>query len=110
MSRILLFVGLILYVGCASDIALGYPSCINDKIKDFRNSAVCETGREVSSYMFQGDTVYVFSPGTCGADLSSGVYDSDCNEIGFLGGFIGNTVINGDNFTKAEFIETIWSD
>lgn len=92
------------------NVVPGYPDCVTDEIKEFRKSSPCESGRDVSSYNFQEQIVFVFSPGNCGADLSAAVYDSQCNVLGYLGGFIGNTIINEEDFSKAEFIETIWSD
>jgi Domain of unknown function (DUF6970) len=73
------------------------------------NSLICEHGPNVTEYIFQGQTVFVFDMGYCGADLSSEVVDNNCNSIGFLGGFLGNTRINGEEFSNAKYIATIWS-
>jgi hypothetical protein len=88
-------------------IAKGTPSCVKQKIKTFEKQAACSDA-SVKEYTFQGKTVYVFEPGTCGADMTSEVISSGCSSLGFLGGFTGNTKINGEDFSKAEFVETVW--
>jgi hypothetical protein len=96
------------FVSCEkSDIARGTPDCIITKIGEFEPVA-CEDGK-VDKYTFQGETVYVFDHGIeCGADLSSEVVLEDCTHLGYLGGISGNTIINGENFSSAEFEKNIW--
>jgi len=106
---ILMFFGLsVSFLSCEkSDIAKGTPECIVEKIAVFEPNA-CEDGK-VDKYTFQCQTVYVFDPGIeCGADLSSEVVLEDCTNIGYLGGISGNTIINGENFSSAEFEKNIW--
>jgi len=52
--------------------------------------------------------VYVFDFGPCVADMALPVLSRDCDTLGFLGGFIGNTIINNQDFATAEFVKTIW--
>lgn len=86
----------------------GTPVCIENRIVGFSKTSICDDAH-VSEYIFQGKTVYVFSPGnTCGADLTSEVVDSDCLSLGYLGGISGNTKINGANFSNAMFVRTVW--
>jgi hypothetical protein len=86
----------------------GPPKCIEDKIISFNKTFICEEAN-VTEYVFQGKTVYVFNPGyTCRADMVSEVIDSDCNTLGYLGGFFGNKIINGEDFSKARLIKIIW--
>ena len=89
------------------DIEKGTPKCIKDKIKDFNKSSPCGNAG-VNEYSFQGNTVYAFGPGTCGADMTAEVMSSNCVSLGFLGGLTGNTKINGEEFSSAKFIKTIW--
>ncbi|OFX51008.1 MAG: hypothetical protein A2046_06175 [Bacteroidetes bacterium GWA2_30_7] len=89
------------------DIEKGTPRCVEKKIKEFNENSSCGDAK-VDEYSFQNKTVYVFEPGTCGADMTADVIDSDCNGLGSLGGFVGNTKINGEEFSKATFIKTIW--
>jgi hypothetical protein len=89
----------------------GAPQCLKDKIATFSKSAgSCETGASLKEYTFQNKTVYVFDPGQCGADMTSPVLDADCNDMGSLGGFTGNTKINGEDFSKAVYVKTVWSN
>ena len=90
------------------DIEKDTPKCIKNLIKDFDKKQTCEKGVNVKKYTFQGITVYVFDPGTCGADMTSEVISSECNSLGFLGGITGNTDINGESFSNAILESTIW--
>lgn len=85
------------------------PKCLSAKIRDFDNSLSCADAR-VLEYEFLGDRVYVFDPGTCGADFPSPVLDFSCKILGSLGGFAGNTKINGVEFSKARLVRVIWSN
>jgi hypothetical protein len=88
------------------------PECIQQKIGEFeKNESTCSNGAKVDEYKFQGNIVYVFDPGLCGADLSSDVYNSNCEYFGFLGGIIGNDTINGESFSNhATYQETVWNN
>ena len=91
------------------DIEPGTPMCIENRIIIFSKTSICDNAR-VTECIFQGKTVYVFSPGnTCGADLTSEVVDSDCNSLGYLGGISGNTTINGEKFSNAMIVRMVWS-
>lgn len=81
--------------------------CVTSRLNDFIANSY-DNGASVKQYRFQTKVVYAFSPGTCGADLSTGIIDADCNSLGSLGGFSGNTKINGEEFSNAVFIRTIW--
>jgi len=106
LSIVLLFASAI--ISCNKlDIAKGTPKCVENKIKDFNKSSTCNDA-EVNEYTFQGNTVYTFEPGTCGADMTTEVISSDCNSLGYLGGISGNTKINGTEFSTATFIKTTW--
>lgn len=90
------------------DIEKGTPQCIKSKIKDFDKDQNCNEGVCVKEYLFQGVTVYAFDPGNCGADQTIEIIDSDCNHLGNLGGISGNTIINGEEFSSAEYQSTTW--
>lgn len=99
---------LLLSIGCKKqDVAKGTPRCVQNKIEEFAKTS-CTDGVQVDKYKFQGKEVYVFEPGNCGADMTSEVIDSDCKTLGYLGGFAGNTKINGEEFSNATFIKTVW--
>jgi len=98
-------------VSCAKEqVEKAVPDCIKSKIEDFSKSEACEQTATVKEYTFQSQTVYVFDPGTCGADMASNVVDSQCNTLGMLNGYAGNTKINGEDFSHATFIRTIWKN
>jgi hypothetical protein len=85
------------------------PACIDTKVNEFKNIISCNTGSKVKQFEFQSKLVYVFDPGTCGADMTSEVLDENCNSLGFLGGIMGNTKINGADFSQAKYKSTLWS-
>jgi len=104
---ILLLVAFVIISCNKLDIEKGTPKCVENKINDYNKSSTCNTAK-VEEYTFQGNTVYTFDPGNCGADMTTEVINSDCNSIGYLGGIDGNTKINGEEFSKAKFIKTTW--
>ncbi len=109
--NLLIVLSLFLLTACEK-IEKDAPDCIKDLIKNHKNEMfLCETGASVKQYLFQGDYVYVFDPGNCGADMMAPVYSSDCKYLGGLGGFVGNIIINGVRFDQnSTYIKTIWTD
>lgn len=101
-----------LLIGCSKDeVPSDAPSCIQKLIHDFsENDSTCDGSAFVREYRFEGEVVYAFDPGNCGADFGGNVYTSDCDIIGFLGGITGNTKINGVEFSTATLIRVIWSN
>jgi len=89
------------------EIEKSTPKCVKDKIVDFKRDQSCDDIK-VDEYTFQNITVYVFEQGSCGADMGAEVIDSACNYLGFLGGIAGNIEINGEDFSNAVFIKTVW--
>lgn len=88
-------------------VTYGTPECMEQKISEFTKKSLCSNAT-VKLYRFQNDAVYVFSPGDCGADFQSEVTNNRCQTIGALGGIAGNTKINGEEFSNAVYIKTIW--
>ena len=84
--------------------------CIKESIRDYaKSSIICDSGASVAEFSFQDQLVYVFNPGTCGADMGADVYNDACEKIGFLGGIAGITEINGVRFYEvAIFNRNIW--
>ena len=93
-----------------SDIDPDAPDCIKHSIRGFRSTTACDEGANVKEYLFQNQLVYVFDPGTCGADMTSEVMDEGCETLGYLGGIAGNTIIKGDSFSGADYQRTIWKN
>ena len=86
-------------------------ACIKSKVKQFSKTEACDGSATVKQYTFQGQSVYVFDQGTCGADFAQPVLNAYCDTLGFLGGIAGNGTINGENFyEQAVYVRTIWSN
>jgi hypothetical protein len=109
MKKIILTLNfLIVFLSCEK-IDKEAPDCIKDLIR--QHHGFCETGASVNLYSFQGQNVYVFDPGNCGADMGANVYNENCEMMGMLGGFAGNILINNVRFDQtAKFQKTIWKD
>ncbi len=106
LSIVLLIASII--ISCNKlDIENGTPKCVELKIKDLNKFSTCNDAK-VDEYTFQGNTVYTLDPGNCGADMATEVINSDCISLGYLGGIDGNSKINGEEFSTATFIKTIW--
>lgn len=99
-------------------LAIGVASC-HPKIQEQNNSKcldakIAEFAKEscnkasVKEYEFQQKKVYVFDQAACGNDMAADVYDANCQKLGFIGGFIGNTNINGEDFSNAKLLRTVW--
>lgn len=85
------------------------PSCIQSKIPLFSSQA-SDSGATVKEYSFQNQHVYVFDFGPCGADMALPVLNASCDTLSYLGGFIGNTVINNEEFSQGVYLSTIWQN
>jgi hypothetical protein len=84
------------------------PSCIKDRLAVWSQADPSCT--VIYEYYFQQKIVYVCFYG-CGPDFLSPVLDENCNQIGFLGGEIGNEFVNGVEFYEnAVLINTIRSN
>jgi hypothetical protein len=112
MNKLILFIFfLTLQLGSCEKIE-DCPDCIQDKVKEFAKNRICKDGSAgVAEYLFQDQYVYVFSDGTCGADMGAAVYSQNCEYLGYLGGIAGNLNINGVRFHEiAVFQKKIWHD
>jgi hypothetical protein len=89
------------------DIEKNPPVCIQEKINTFSKNSPCNDS-SVEEYLFQGNIVYVFAMGSCGADMGAEVIDYECKDLGMLGGYFGITKINGVEFSNAKLIRIIW--
>ena len=52
--------------------------------------------------------VFVLERFNNGADETTPVLNERCENMGFLVGLMGNTTINGEDFSNAVFVETVW--
>ncbi len=79
------------------------PSCLKKALKD---AARCKDA-SVNTYLFQGQKVYVYMPGSCIYDGTEDVYDENCRLICRLGGLFGNIDCENEIFyQEAEFISS----
>lgn len=86
---------------------MGSSECIETKIPSFANQA-CSNGANVLLYYYQENRVYVFNYGPCFVDMTATVLSEECDTMGYLGGLMGNSQINGADFSSAELMDTIW--
>ena len=112
MKTLRLFVFLVpLFFPSCEKIDSDTPNCIKKLIKHPTGLGLCDSGAFLNLYSFQGQNVYVFHPGQCGADMASTVFSENCENLGILGGIAGNTKINGVEFGQvAVKIKTLWKD
>ena len=100
---IVILISCSLLVSCRKiEVSEGTPKCIKKLIRNDDEIKI------VNRYKFQDSEVYVLSDGGGCCDKSALVVNDDCEVIGSLGGLDGNTVINGDEFSEAEFIEQVY--
>lgn len=96
-------------IACTKEKENAVSECIQDRLKNFDENESCDNAM-VLRYMFQDMNVYTFDRGNCSYVDSVEVYDEDCNLMGYLGGYLNNTDINGVNFYgAAELKSTIWT-
>ena len=113
MRGLLIWAVFVMSISCQKvDLKEDTPDCIERKIIEFKSdNSTCESGKQVHRYIFQGEYVYVFSPGNCGADMLANVYNEDCVLICSLGGIAGNTTCNEEEFSTNATNETlIWEN
>ena len=113
MRGLLIWTVLVVLMSCEKiDLQEETSNCIERKIIEFKaDESNCKTGKKVHRYVFQDEYVYVFSPGSCGADMMANVYNEDCVLICSLGGIAGNTTCNEEEFSTNATDETlIWEN
>jgi hypothetical protein len=110
----LLFVMLasgLMLASCNKEDENAVPTCVQDRLAIFEADEACGAGASVKRYTFQGNDVYAYDPGSCGADMTTAVLDAECNNLGYLGGISGNDTISGVPFSSnALLVSTIWQN
>jgi hypothetical protein len=86
------------------------PACIEQKIKEIKAQPRWNPPAEVSEYLYENKTVYLFSSNCC--DQYNMVYDRGCNVVcAPSGGYTGKGDMKcEDFFAKAKLIKLIWKD
>jgi hypothetical protein len=81
---------------------------VDSRLTEWKTASPCPDSH-VDEMTFRNKQVFVFSPGTCGADMFTEVYGSDGKLLGNLGGITGKTTIEGEDFDKATQVRRVWS-
>lgn len=81
------------------------PTCIANEIAAANGNQMVDS---VQKRMFHGKEVYLFINSRC-CDMTSPVYDAQCNKLCDLGGFAGNMNCEGENFESGSvYVSTVW--
>lgn len=97
-------------LGCNKENENATPVCVQDNLLTFDTNEAC-SGASVKRYIFQGSDAYLFDPGQCPQADSIKVLGADCNTLGYLGGILGNSHINGVEFySNSEFEAFVWAN
>jgi hypothetical protein len=65
-------------------------TCLEQKVQEYKDASACGIdSARVIRYHTQIGYVYYFSYEYCCCDYASPIFDTDCNEVCFLGGFGG---------------------
>lgn len=89
-----------------------YSSCVSSQIESFKNNSSCGDA-SVALYSLNGQSIYVFSPGTCSVDIETGYIDAKCNAKMSTGSFVGiicydSTFCKNVQQNKLVFVKYIW--
>lgn len=106
MKRIAILYALLIVtvLSCSKeDVGGEIPACVLEKVNELKANDEVPQGTSVSEYLFEQRRVFVEDLGTFAL-----VYDKNCNNIGMLGGFAGNTKVNGRDFAEAKLVREIW--
>ncbi len=109
---ILLALGVIAFGSCTKKhnckIATDISDCIREKTEMFCKSNSAPED-EVIEFILQNETVYAFNNANGEADGVVYIYNSECEELGYLGGYLGIRKINGVVFSdSAIFVRHVW--
>lgn len=109
---IIIFLVSFLVFGCENlDIPSGLPECIEDQIKsELKNNEVRMPNKaSVKAFIYNGEKVYIFDPGSGYADWLFTAYNEECDIVCEFGGFAGlNTCPDFD--INSEYLGVIWQD
>jgi hypothetical protein len=104
-TSLLIMVLLAAVHSCKKSESVDIPACMGARIAQFDSTISLDS---VVKYRFHDKDVYLFNHSQC-CDIGSPIYDSECNVICTMGGFIGNTNCEGENFeSNAVLIGTVW--
>lgn len=83
--------------------------CIDERIAQFKaNQSGC-VGASISTYEFQGKTVYAMAQGSCVSDAGISIINDNCENVCTLLGIASLTECEGvDFFENAELIDVLF--
>jgi hypothetical protein len=95
-------------INCQEEDFDSIPICLTEIIQEISQYNL-PGWAGIAAYRFQNRIVYYIDPGQYADDQAYDVVDSNCNLLGSLEGFVGNHIINGDDFYKeAKLIKVVW--
>lgn len=104
-TSLLIMVLLATVHSCKKTADNNVPACIVNAIAEANTNQMVDS---VQKRQFHGKEVYLFINSKC-CDMTSPVYDAQCNKLCDLGGFAGNMNCEGENFeTASVYISTVW--
>ena len=110
MIKWVLILGSLFIISCSTDNGKkNLPECLQSKIDFFLKNNKNQTPKaSVEMYLYKGNEVYVLNFQNF-PDGQSAVISTECESICSLGGFDG-PLNDCNEFSSAQFIETIWTD
>ncbi|MBK9107578.1 MAG: hypothetical protein IPM92_04140 [Saprospiraceae bacterium] len=101
---------LFIYMNCGENDLLHTPPCLLKSIQ-YINEYVGYQQAYIIEYEFQNGIVYYIDSGDGSEHEQFYILNSNCDSLGYLGGAVGNSIINGEDFyLKAKKIRTIWGN
>lgn len=92
ISLLALAAFLVAFSACEDNDPPILPACIDQIVEGYKATSACAMdSARVTRYNSQIGFVYLFSYDYCCCDYTSPIFDSDCNEVCFLGGIGGNS-------------------
>lgn len=104
---LLLFMLITCCISCNEiDFSEGAPKCLKETVREWKKFGCKDLS--VDEYAFQNSTVFLLNASRCCCDFGSAVVDNECIQLGVIGGYDGNQTINGEDFSNAVYVRTIW--
>lgn len=114
-TKILIAITVASLLGCTSDNSINNeieaiePECLQDIAKSILEEGVSSPKRTISLYNFNGEMVFVITPGSHESEPATNVVNSNCETICLIGGLDG-PANDCEGFDSAVFIKTVWID
>ncbi len=108
-SIFFIFLGCIVLSSCKDEESDDYelPACFTELYDLFTDEFDDCPETKIIVYEFDGREVIAFEQGICISDAGINVYETDCEEICFLGGIAGIFECDGINFSENAVLKNI---